>query len=62
MLRLLTSVDRLVAVKTLQHLGEEAAIDALIVALQDESTAVQKIAITLGHFADTDIVNLLSNT
>ncbi|URD51282.1 HEAT repeat domain-containing protein [Chroococcidiopsis sp. CCNUC1] len=35
----------LVAVKTLQHLGEEDAIDALITALQDESTAVQKIAI-----------------
>jgi HEAT repeat protein len=38
--------ERLVAVKTLQHLGEEEAIDGLIIALDDESTAVQKIAVS----------------
>lgn len=37
--------DRLVAVKTLQHLGDEETIDALIIALKDENIAVQKIAI-----------------
>lgn len=38
--------DRLVAIKTLQHLGDEAALEPLIAALQDESTAVQKLAVT----------------
>ncbi|MFN7657989.1 MAG: HEAT repeat domain-containing protein, partial [Dolichospermum sp.] len=38
--------DRLVAVKSLQHLGEDAAVDALIIALEDESIAVQKIAVS----------------
>ena len=38
--------DRLVAVKTLQHLGDEGAIEGLIMALEDESPAVQKIAVT----------------
>ena len=38
--------DRLVAVKTLQHLGDEEVIDPLIETLGDESPAVQKIAVT----------------
>ncbi|MHC5820654.1 MAG: HEAT repeat domain-containing protein [Nostoc sp.] len=38
--------DRIVAVKTLQHLGDEETIDALIIALKDENTTVQKIAIS----------------
>ncbi|AKG21434.1 HEAT repeat domain-containing protein [Calothrix sp. 336/3] len=38
--------ERLVAVKTLQHLGEEEAVDALMIALEDESKIVQKIAVT----------------
>jgi HEAT repeat protein len=38
--------DRLVAVKSLQHLGEDLAIEGLITALKDESTAVQKIAVS----------------
>ena len=37
--------DRLVAAKALQHLGEEDAIDSLIVALTDESPKVQEIAV-----------------
>ena len=46
MLRSPSLSDRLVAVKSLQHLGEDAAVDALIIALTDESTAVQKIAVS----------------
>ena len=38
--------DRLVAAKALQHLGDEDAIDTLIVALDDESPKVQEIAVT----------------
>ena len=38
--------DRLVAVKTLQHIGDEDAIAPLIDALSDDDTNVQKIAIT----------------
>src|SRR6476469_5977250 len=38
--------ERLVAVKTLQHLGDEQAVYPLILALQDESIAVQKLAVT----------------
>ncbi|MEM1311510.1 MAG: HEAT repeat domain-containing protein, partial [Cyanobacteria bacterium P01_H01_bin.153] len=38
--------ERLVAVKTLQHLGDEDTIDPLIMALKDEDPAVQEIAIT----------------
>ncbi|MFL0647960.1 MULTISPECIES: HEAT repeat domain-containing protein [Cylindrospermopsis] len=37
--------DRLVAIKTLQHLGDEQVIDVILAALNDESAAVQKIAI-----------------
>lgn len=37
--------DRLVAVKTLQHLGDEDALEPLITALKDESIAVQKLAV-----------------
>jgi HEAT repeat protein len=45
--------DRLVAVKTLQHLGDEGAIDFLLEALQDENPAVQKLAVTaLWEFAN----------
>lgn len=39
--------DRLVAIKTLQHLGDENALDALIAALQDENLIVQKLAVTV---------------
>ncbi|MGA0198208.1 MAG: HEAT repeat domain-containing protein, partial [Prochlorotrichaceae cyanobacterium] len=38
--------DRLVAVKSLQHLGEDTAIDALIEALKDDNSMVQSIAVT----------------
>ncbi|MGB3291758.1 MAG: HEAT repeat domain-containing protein [Phormidesmis sp.] len=38
--------DRLVAAKALQHLGDEDAIDTLIIALKDESPKVQEIAVT----------------
>ena len=38
--------DRLVAVKNLQYLGDEEATNALLLALSDESSAVQKIAIS----------------
>ncbi|MGD1854612.1 MAG: HEAT repeat domain-containing protein [Leptolyngbyaceae cyanobacterium] len=38
--------DRLVAAKSLQHLGDEDAIDALIQSLNDESPRVQEIAVT----------------
>lgn len=38
--------DRLVAAKALQHLGDEDAIDALIVCLDDDSARVQEIAVT----------------
>jgi HEAT repeat protein len=38
--------DRLVAVKNLQYLGDEEATNALLLALSDESIAVQKIAIS----------------
>jgi HEAT repeat protein len=39
--------DRLVVVKTLQHLGDEEALEPLIIALKDEtSPSVQKIALT----------------
>lgn len=37
--------DRLVAAKTLQHLGDEDTIDSLIAALKDESPKVQEIAV-----------------
>ncbi|MEL6776761.1 MAG: HEAT repeat domain-containing protein [Cyanobacteria bacterium J06597_16] len=37
--------DRLVAAKTLQHLGDEDTIDSLIIALTDESPKVQEIAV-----------------
>ena len=36
--------DRLVAAKTLQHLGDEDTIDSLITALKDDSPKVQEIA------------------
>ena len=38
--------DRLVAAKSLQHLGDEDAIEGLIGALDDESPMVQEIAVT----------------
>lgn len=38
--------DRLVAAKSLQHLGDEDAIESLIAALKDESPMVQQIAVT----------------
>lgn len=38
--------DRLVAAKALQHLGDEDTIEALINVLDDDSPAVQEIAIT----------------
>ncbi|MBX2864726.1 MAG: HEAT repeat domain-containing protein [Leptolyngbyaceae cyanobacterium MAG.088] len=38
--------DRLVAAKSLQHLGDEDTIDALILCLNDESARVQEIAVT----------------
>lgn len=38
--------DRLVAAKALQHMGDEDTIDALIDVLDDDSPAVQEIAIT----------------
>jgi HEAT repeat protein len=45
--------DRLVAVKALQHLGDEEAIDSLILALKDENFNIQKIAINaLGEIAN----------
>ena len=37
--------DRLVAAKTLQHLGDEDTIESLIVALKDDSPKVQEIAV-----------------
>lgn len=37
--------DRLVAAKTLQHLGDEDTIDSLITALEDDSPKVQEIAV-----------------
>lgn len=37
--------DRLVAAKTLQHLGDEDTIDSLVAALKDESPKVQEIAV-----------------
>ena len=37
--------DRLVAVNTLQHLGDEDTIESLIVALEDDSPKVQEIAV-----------------
>ncbi|MEL7359901.1 MAG: HEAT repeat domain-containing protein [Cyanobacteria bacterium J06560_6] len=37
--------DRLVAAKTLQHLGDEDTIDSLILALEDHSPKVQEIAV-----------------
>lgn len=37
--------DRLVAAKTLQHLGDEDTIDSLIIALKDDSPKVQEIAV-----------------
>lgn len=47
MLRSPNESDRLVAVKTLQHLGDENAL-ALITALKDE-TVRRSAALTLGH-------------
>ena len=38
--------DRLVAAKTLQHLGDEDTIEILVAALKDESPMVQEIAVT----------------
>ncbi|WP_242054011.1 HEAT repeat domain-containing protein [Nostoc sp. FACHB-888] len=38
--------ERIVAVKTLQHLGDDKTIHALIVALKDENITVQKIPIS----------------
>jgi HEAT repeat protein len=38
--------DRLVAVKTLQHLGDEETLTPLLGALKDESPLVQKLAVT----------------
>ncbi len=46
MLRSPLESDRLVALKTLQHLGDEAALEPLTHALQDESPRVQKLAVT----------------
>lgn len=52
--------ERLVAVKNLQILGEQGATEPLILALQDESTAVQKIAVaTLGELASPKAVPCL---
>ena len=49
--------DRLVAIKSLQHLGDEAALDVVVIALNDESPAVQKIAIaTLWEFANPKVI------
>ncbi|MFN7377583.1 MAG: HEAT repeat domain-containing protein, partial [Pseudanabaena sp.] len=49
--------DRLVAIKSLQHLGDEAALDVVVLALNDESPAVQKIAIaTLWEFANPKVI------
>ncbi len=54
--------ERLVAVKTLQHLGDEDAIEPLIGALYDESPMVQEIAITsLWEFANPVAINPLMN-
>lgn len=39
--------NRLVALKTLQHLGDEEALTPLIEALTDESLLVQKLAVTV---------------
>ncbi len=46
MLRSQDLSDRLVAAKALQHMGDEDTINALIDVLDDESPAVQEIAIT----------------
>lgn len=52
--------ERLVAVKTLQHLGDEDAIEPLIGALYDENPMVQEIAITsLWEFANPVAINPL---
>ena len=52
--------NRLVAVKTLQHLGDEDAIEPLIGALYDENPTVQEIAITtLWEFANPVAINPL---
>lgn len=52
--------ERLVAAKNLQILGDEAATEPLILALQDESTAVQKIAVTtLGELGSLTAVPCL---
>lgn len=49
--------DRLVAVKSLQHLGEEEALEPLILALKDESFLVQKITVTaLWELANPKVV------
>ncbi|MBE7383919.1 MAG: HEAT repeat domain-containing protein [Leptolyngbya sp. SIO1E4] len=45
--------ERLVAVKTLQHLGDEDTLEPLMAALNDENPTVQEIAITtLWEFAN----------
>jgi HEAT repeat protein len=52
--------DRLVAIKMLQHLGDEAALDGVIAALQDENVAVQKLAVTtVWEFANPKAVPAL---
>ncbi|MEO0645700.1 MAG: HEAT repeat domain-containing protein, partial [Cyanobacteria bacterium J06650_10] len=52
--------DRLVAAKALQHMGDEDTIDALIGVLDDDSPAVQEIAITaLWEMANPVIVKPL---
>lgn len=38
--------DRLVAVKTLQHIGDEEILAPLLEAVKDESPLVQKLAVT----------------
>ena len=49
--------DRLVAIKNLQHLGDEEALDVVVLAIHDESPAVQKIAIaTPREFAKSKVI------
>jgi HEAT repeat protein len=60
LLRSPTVSDRLVALKTLQHLADDAAIAPVITALQDPDLGVQKLAIAvLGEFANPEAVPAL---
>ncbi|MBD0268788.1 MAG: HEAT repeat domain-containing protein, partial [Cyanobacteria bacterium Co-bin8] len=52
--------DRLVAIKTLQHLGDEDALEPLIETLQDDNPAVQELVITtLWEFAHPSAISPL---